>query len=196
MKLFEISNLFNDLFDRFDDINNYVPDTDADGHYVDGNGNIISNLEEYRSTLLSAWFDTLEGIEGEFNEKAENIAAYLKGMYIEAAAIKDEEAALRRRRQSIEKNADRLKGYLLNAMNAIGVKKIDMPRARLTIRKNAESLIVDDELGFISWAQENADNLLKYSVPDIRKSDAKKMLQAGRPLPFVHLERTESLIIK
>lgn len=196
MKLFELTNLFNDLFDRFDDINNYVPDTDADGRYIDGNGDIIEDLEAYRNNMLAAWFDTLEGIEGEFNEKAENIAAYLKGLYVEAAAIKDEESALKRRRQRIENSADRLKAHLMTAMQAIGVKKIDTPRARMTIRRNAESVAVEDDLKFIKWAQDHHDNLLKYDLPDIRKSEVKKLLQAGEELPFVRLTRTESLIIK
>lgn len=197
MKLYEMTEIFNELFDRFDEINNYIPDIDADGRYIDGNGQIITDLEQYRNNLLSAWFDTLEGIEGEFNEKAENIAAYLKGMYIETAAIKDEESALRRRRQALEKSADKLKAHLMACMQAIGVKKIDMPRARLTIRKNAESVAVDDEIAFINWAQENGkDDLLKYSLPDIRKSETKKALQAGEKLPHARLVRTESLIIK
>lgn len=196
MKLYELTDIFNELFDRFDEINNYVPDTDADGRYIDASGNTIGDLEEYRSMMLAAWFDTLEGIEGEFNEKAESIAAYLKGLYVEAAAIKEEEAILRRRRQSLEKSADKLKLYLLKSMKAIGVKAIDMPRARLTVCKNAASLIVDDEIGFINWAQKNADGLLKYSMPEIRKAEAKKMIQSGQELPYIHLERSESLIIK
>ena len=196
MKLYELSCQFDELFDRFDEISNYTPDTDADGQYIDSGGNKIEDLEAYRGAMLTAWFDTLEGIEGEFNEKAENIAAYLKGLYIEAAAIKDEEAVLRRRRQSIEKNADGLKAYLLSAMKKIGVKKIEMPRARMSIRKNAESVVVDDTIGFIKWAQDHNDDLLKYDIPDIRKSEVKKLLQSGDELPFVHLTRTESLIIK
>lgn len=71
-----------------------------------------------------------------------------------------------------------------------------MPRARLTIRKNAESLVVDDELNFIKWAQENAQELLKVKLPDIRKTDTKKLIQSGKSLPYVHLDRSESLIIK
>lgn len=69
---------------------------------------------------------------------------------------------------------------MIASMNAIGIKKIDMPRARLTIRKNAESLVVDNELGFIRWAQENAQELLKVKLPDIRKTDTKKLIQSGK----------------
>lgn len=51
-------------------------------------------------------------------------------------------------------------------------------------KNNAESLVVDDELGFIKWAQENADELLKYSAPEIRKSDTKRLVQGGEKHPL------------
>lgn len=196
MELYQMTEQFNELFDRFDEIDNYIPDTDEFGRYIDGNGEIIEDLEAFREKLRSAWFDTLVGLEAEFNDKAENIAVYLKSLYIEAAAMHDEEKTLKARRMVIEQRADRLKKHLINSMNAIGVKKIDMPRARLTIRKNPESVIVDDELGFIRWAQENANMLLKVKLPDIKKAETKRLIQAGESLPYVHLDRTESLIIK
>lgn len=194
--LYEITGEFRELFDRFDEINNYTPDTDADGNYIDGNGDIIEDVVVYREWLLKGWFDTVSMMEDEFTDKAENIAVYIKNMNAEIEAIKKEQAILKKRREAFENSVDRLKAHLLYSMNAIGLKKIDMPRARLAVRKNAESLVVDDELGFIKWAQENADELLKYSTPEIRKTDAKRMVQAGHELPGVHLTRTESLVIK
>ena len=117
-------------------------------------------------------------------------------MTAEIKAMKQEEDALKRRRIAFEKSVERMKGYLLGSMNAIGKRKVDMPRARLSIRQNAESLVVDDELRFIEWAQSNKNDLLKYALPEIRKTDTKKMIQSGQKLPFVHLTRPESLIIK
>ena len=145
----------------------FEPNFDADGLFV------ASDVEQERRQLL----DT---IEAEFNDKAENIAVYLKSLYVEVAAMHDEERTLRARRLIIEQRAERLKKYMIASMNAIGLKKIDMPRARLTIRKNAESLVVDDELSFIKWAQENAQELLKANLPDIRKTDTKKTDPVGQ----------------
>lgn len=196
MELYQMTEQFNELFDQFDEIDNYTPDTDEFGHYIDGNGEIIADLEVFREKLRTAWFDTLVGLEAEFNDKAENIAVYLKSLYVEVAAMQDEERTLHARRLIIEQRAERLKKYMIASMNAIGLKKIDMPRARLTIRKNAESLVVDDELNFIKWAQENAQELLKVKLPDIKKTDTKKLIQSGKSLPYVHLDRSESLIIK
>lgn len=196
MKLYEMTEQFNELFDQFDDINNYTPDQDENGHYVDGNGEIIPDLESFREKLRNAWFDTLTALEDEFESKAENVAVYLKSVFVEIAAMKDEEAALRRRRQNLEKNMDAMQRHLIGAMNQIGLKKIEMPRARITIRNNGESLAVDNEEDFIEWAKENAMELLKFSAPSIKKTDTKRLLQKGEDIPFVHLTRTQSLIIK
>lgn len=196
MKLYELSNAFAELFDQFDEIDSYMPDTDADGRYIDADGNIIENLEALRERYRAAWFDTLTAIEEEFDVKAENVAVYIKSLNAEIKALKDEEDALKRRRMAFEKSVERLKGYLLGSMHTVGRLKIDMPRAKLSVRKNAESLVVDDDLRFIEWAQAHNESLLKYSLPEIRKTDAKKLVQAGEQLPFVHLTRTESLMIK
>lgn len=186
MKLYELSNQFSELFDSFEDIDNYTPD----------DGEEIPDLDAFKESMREAWFDTFTAIEAEFDEKAENIACYIKNMSAEVKAMKEEEAALRRRRQAFEKSVERLKGYLLGSMNAIGRSKIDTPRARLSVRNNAESIVIDDAAGFIGWAEENAVELLKYAAPEIRKADAKKLLQAGEELPFAHLMRTQSLMIK
>ena len=41
MKLYELSTTFADLFDQFDEINTYTPDKDADGNYINDDGEII-----------------------------------------------------------------------------------------------------------------------------------------------------------
>lgn len=196
MKLYELTELFSELFSQFDYINEYEPDTNADGQPIDGDGNIIENVDAYKDKMLSAWFDTLEGIEGEFDEKAENIAVYIKLMLAMAKTIKAEEDNLKARRKRCEKSAERMKTYLLNSMQEIGKKKIEMPKALLSVRNNAPSLVIDDELSFIDWAQKNNDDLLKYSLPEIRKNEVKKLCKSDDNIPFVHMESSTSLIIK
>ena len=88
MKLYELSGLFAELFDQFDEINSYTPDTDADGNYISDEGEIITDLEALRESYRQAWFDTLSGIEEEFDVKAESIAVYIKNMTAEIKAMK------------------------------------------------------------------------------------------------------------
>ena len=89
--LYEITGQFRELFDRFDEINDYTPDTDAEGRYIDGNGDIIEDLGAYREFLLNGWFDTVSMLEDEFETKAENLAAYIKNLNAEIDSIKKEE---------------------------------------------------------------------------------------------------------
>ena len=196
MELYEITAEFADLFDRFDEIANYTPDTDELGRYISEDGDIIEDLDAYRQSYLTAWFDTLTFIEGEFNEKAENLAVYIKNRIAEINAIKAEEKQLKARRQSMENQVERMKRYLLQSMQSIGVRKIDMPRARLTLRLNAENVSVDNEGARIHWAMEHDDSILKYADPEIRKSSIKALLNLGVNIPYCHLERKESVTIR
>ena len=61
--LYDITGRFAELFDAFDAINDYEPDTNADGEYIDDDGEVIADLEAYKADMLTMWFDTLEGIE-------------------------------------------------------------------------------------------------------------------------------------
>ena len=196
MKLYELTESFAELFSQFEDINEYEPDTDADGQPIDGNGDIIEDVEAYKEKMLTAWFDTLEGIEGEFDEKAESIAVYIKQLKAEANILKFEKSAIAKRQSQKERQVKSLETYLFNSMKAIGRNKVDMPKAVVAIRNNAPSFVVDDEIKFVNWAQKNNDNLLKYEMPSIKKNDVKALCKKGEKIPFVHMESKQSLNIK
>ena len=90
-----------------------------------------------------------------------------------------------------------MKKYLMDCMTAAKLKKIDMPRAAISIRNNAEAVEITDESGFIAWAQANdRDDLLKYSAPEIRKTFVKQDLKAEKDIPYAKLTRSQSVIIK
>lgn len=197
MKLYELTEMYSDLFNQFDAINEWEPDTNADGMPIDDDGNIIANVDAYRNKMLTAWFDTLTGIEGEFDEKAESIAIYYKQLLAEAKMLKAEKAAIAKRQSQKEKQAESLKTYLFKSMQALGRQKIDMPRAVISLKKNAPSLVIDDEISFVEWAEEhNLDHLLKYSMPEVKKNDVKALCKKGEEIPFIHMESKQSLSIK
>lgn len=197
MKLYELTKMYSDLFNQFDAVNEWEPDTNADGMPIDDDGNIIANVDAYRNKMLTAWFDTLTGIEGEFDEKAESIAIYYKQLLAEAKMLKAEKAAIAKRQSQKEKQAESLKTYLFKSMQALGRQKIDMPRAVMSLKKNAPSLVIDDEISFVEWAEEhNLDHLLKYSMPEVKKNDVKALCKKGEEIPFVHMESKQSLSIK
>ena len=170
MKLYEYAAEFAELFDALDDMGG-------------------EDMEQ-------AWFDTLESIEAEFDDKAENVIAYIKELKAQAAALKEQEEAFKARRKSKENHAERLKKYLLDCMNATDRVKIDRPMGCASVRNNAESPRFADEEKFIMWAIANADELLNYAEPTISKTRVKEYLKAGGEIPGVTLERSQSIVIK
>ena len=194
-RLFDISQDFEALFDQFDAISEYEFPVDEDGRPVDDDGNPV-NPETAKAEMLEAWFDTLSGIKEEFNFKAENLAQYIKCLKAEAEDIDEEMKKLRARRDSRNKRIERLKNYLMENMEAVGITKIDMPKAKITIRKSTPSIKFDNEISFITMLQNKGrDDLLKYSMPEIRKSEIKKLIKSGEKFDGARLEPGRSVII-
>jgi len=193
--LFNISSNFVDLFDKFDEIANFEPDTDANGSPIDATGYEISDVEAYKNEMLTAWFDTLTGIEGEFTAKAENIGVYLKQLKVEKEAIDKEVKSLKARSAAKERQIDGLKTYLMNCMDAIHISKIDEPRAKISIRNNAESAQIPDEKAFIDWADKQRKDLLKYD-PRIIKTAVMNAIKSGDDIPGATVGRTRSIMVR
>lgn len=194
--LYELSENYTQLFDRFDSINDYEFEKDERGRCVDDDGMVI-DPEAVKTEWLEAWFDTLSGIEEEFDIKAENVAVYIKHLISDVKDMKEERSKLSERIKAKERKAEQLKKYLLDNMRLIGVNKIDRPRACLTVRKNAASLVVDDEDKFISMLQHiGRDDLLRYAKPEIRKADIKNLMKLGETFDGASLESGFSMTIK
>lgn len=205
MRLYDLTGEFVDLFDRFDEIDTWQPDTDENGRPIDNDGNVIENVSAVKESMLTAWFDTLDGIEELFEDKAVNIAMYIKNLRSEAERIKAEKLRLAARQSQKEKAADRLEKYLLDSMQRIGRTVIDRPQALIKIKQNPESTIIENELAFIDWAEStNHDNLLKYNQPSIKLNDVKALIRkedkenfpSEQRVRFAHLERETVLKIK
>ena len=194
--LYEMTQDFKFLFDQYESIGDMEFTPDGEGGFIDDDGNAVDPAAA-REEMAQAWFDTLDGMEADIQNKAEAVAIYIKNIASEADEIKTEEANLRKRRLAKEKTVERMKKYLMECMEAAKLKKIDMPRAVISIRNNAESVEIIDEAQFISWAQSNdRDDLLKYAAPEIRKTFVKQDLKADKEIPFARLTRSQSVVIK
>lgn len=176
MSLYQLSEDFQTLYDQLDEI-----DLNAE----DG------------GELFDAFADTLEGIELEFDEKAEKIAVFVKELTYEAAALKAEKAALDERRQQKERKAEQLKAYLISCMDRVGKVKIDRPMAKISVRNNAEKIKIEDDAEFLRWAQAaGRDDLIRYKEPEINKTALKTAVKEGLTVSGVSLEQSRSLTIK
>lgn len=174
MSIYNISANYRALFDTFD------------------------NAEDLTDEEIEAYFDTLEGIEDEFDIKAENIACYIKSLNGDVDLIDEEIEALKRRKQVKENLINRLKKMLVENMQRIKKKKIDRPRAKLSLKNNAEQAHFTDEKAFLKWAEEqDKAEFINISIKHtLSKTAVKAALQNGEELPGAWLEKSVSVIIK
>ena len=194
MRLYEMSAEFAALFDGLDSISAWEP-TIVDGIAVDDDGVVIEDVAEYKDKWISDRLDKLMEMEADFEVKAENIACFIKELSGEAETLRKEKKNVSSRLDAKTHLIDRLKTMLVENMTAIGRKKIDMPKAKISLRNNQETAQFLHEKEFISWANMNRPDLLKYT-PDISKTAVKTALQNGEKIPGATLGRTVSALIK
>jgi len=94
---------------------------------------------------MEAVNDTLESLSGELEDKAVNVAKFLRNMEATAKAIKTAEESMAKRRKAFEARVNWLKGYIKDNMEATGISKIECPYFKLSIAKNPAALEVFDE---------------------------------------------------
>lgn len=111
--------------------------------------------------------DTLEGIAGEIEDKAENYAKVMKQMQADADGIKAEEERLHSRRASIENNIKRMKEALQNAMEATGKEKFKTELFSFGIQSNPPSVAIAEDAVIPN----------RFYIPQEPKLDKKKLLE-------------------
>ena len=144
--------------------------------------------EEPDSEVLK---DTLEGMGGELDSKAENYVYVIKEYEIQIEAIKKEKARLDARMKTVENSMNRLKDALKGAMEVTGTKKCGGNIYTITLKNGTDQLGEFDE----SLIPE------KYfeKIPATLKLDKKKLLadaKVERIKGVGPLRKTTSLLIK
>lgn len=133
--------------------------------------------------------DTLEGIEGEIELKAQSYAIIIKELEGEAVKLKTEETRLLSKRKSLENNIKRIKDNLFNAMKITGKEKFKTDLFSFGIQKSPAKLVIDDS----SLIPE------KYYVEQAPKLDEQRLksdLKSGIECKYAHLEQGEHVRIR
>lgn len=135
--------------------------------------------------------DTLEGMSGALETKATNLGFVIRNLESMAEQIKQVEDTMKKRRQSIDNQVKRLKAYLMNNMQLARITKVESPYFVLSLRNNAESVVIDaesqipaDYMREIPASYEPDKNLIKQAIKD------------GFEVPGCHLTKTQSVQIK
>ncbi len=134
-------------------------------------------------------FDTLEGIEGEIEDKADGYAKIIKELEARRDARKAESKRLSDSAKVFDNRVNSLKQNLFNAMKQTGKTKFATDLFTFNIAKNGgkQALTIDGDV-----PEEYTKTIIENDTEKIRAD-----LEAGRELPFAHLEpRGESLRIK
>jgi hypothetical protein len=136
--------------------------------------------------------DTLEGLSGDLQVKAQSVVFMARNLEATAAAIKQAEADMAARRKAMENRATALRRYVLDAMQTAGIHRIECPQFRLSIRDNPGAVDIF-EPGLIPAAYMTQPET-PPPVPD--KAEINKALKLGTDVPGARLAHSKRLEVK
>ena len=132
--------------------------------------------------------NTLEGIECEIEEKADNYARIIASLNSDVEGISKEVARLADKKRALENHVAYLKGNLQDAMILTGKEKFKTELFSFNIQANPASVEVDD---LTSIPEE-------FLIPQEPKLDKKKMKEflKENDASWAHLTQTRGLRIR
>lgn len=140
---------------------------------------------EYDEDML---MDTLEGIDGEIEIKAENYAKVIQEVSGQIDMLTGEINRLQNKRTSLDNAVKRIKNSLQNAMELTGKIKFKTDLFSFGIQNNPPSLKIDD-------AAAVPKEFLIPQDPKVDSAAVKKLLKTEE-VPWAHLEQGRSLRIR
>lgn len=142
-----------------------------------------------------AFIDTLEAIDGEIEDKADNYAKLIKELECKADGLDKEAKRISERRDRIRATIDRMKRSLENAMIATGKTKFKTMLFSFGIQKNAPSVVLDfDEKD--ARAIDELPEMFVNVKKTVNKTAIKEAINAGLEFDFAHLASSESIRIR
>lgn len=149
----------------------------------------LDDLAEQGIVTADVVADTLEGMAGEWSDKALNVAKYIATIDAEAAALKEVEQRKAAQRKSLENRADGLRRYLLVECQRTGLTPKD---AEITISLRKSSAVVID-------SETDLPDDYKREIPASFQPDKtliKNAINDGFAVPGAHIETRQILTIR
>ena len=138
--------------------------------------------------------DTLDGMDGELEVKAANVAMFLRGLDATEAGMAAARDEMEARRVSVGKRAAAMRAYLLSAMTLTGILKVESPCIKITVQNNPVSVDIF-ELGLLpAFYMRTPEPKPPVAAPD--KAFIKAALENGEDVPGSRLVRSQKLVIK
>ena len=152
---------------------------------------ILALVDEETGEILD--YEAFEALQMAKDEKVENMVLWYKNLRGQIKLIKEEEDALKARRQQLEQLADNKLDYIERTLCG---QKFETARCQVTFRKTTKVELVD-ETAAVEWAQHNGrDDVLKYTAPTVSKTEMAKILKAGVEVPGAVLVSGLSMGVK
>ena len=163
MKLWELSADVEMLESAFAQIENdeSIPDEDKEQLLNDG---------------FSQWLET----DKDFEQKALNVASYIRHLEAITKARKDEVKRLQTLAKQSENQVNRLRQYLIEHMNRIGKTKIEGVSGKLSLRKKPAQLRI------LCDVEDIPEEFQKVTI-DVNKTALKQFIKANGDLTFAKM---------
>lgn len=132
--------------------------------------------------------DTLEGIEGEIEVKADNYARIIRQLESDANGLKTEIERMTDRKRALENHVSYLKNNLQDAMILTGKEKFKTDLFSFNIQSNPASVVIDDPTSIPA-------EFLIPQEPKVDKKSIKEYLKDNEA-NWCHLDQSRSLRIR
>lgn len=148
----------------------------------------LDELSEMDDLPMEAIADTLEGLAGAWEDKALNVARYIRNLEAEASAIDGAKKRMEVRARVTAHKAARLRDYLKGELEKTGLKP-KAPDVALRLQANPPAVVLDDETRI------PADYRRTQVVSTILKAEIAAAIKAGKEIAGAHLEQSRRLVI-
>lgn len=153
--------------------------------------NIVNFLENENGDLDEQTInDTKESVGLLLEEKSNQLELILKDLESKEEKCKEIADFYAKKAKQASEKRKALKELIITTMTGLGAKRLETETGTFTIKNNAPSLIIDDE----SLIPQKF--ITHISSTKIEKNEIKKEMKNGAEIPGVHLETTQSLLIK
>lgn len=153
--------------------------------------NIINFLDSENNELDEKTInDTKESVGLLLKEKSNQLELILKDLESKEEKCKEIADFYAKKAKQANKKRKALKELIITTMKGLGTKRLETETGTFTIKNNNPSLVIDDKSlipeKFITMVQSDK----------IEKEEIKKAIKSGEEIAGVHLETSQSLLIR
>ena len=138
-------------------------------------------------------YEAFASLQMERDTKSENMALWYKDLTAEAKAIREEEKALAERRKSAENKAERLKGYLDEALAGESYKSA---KVAVSYRRSKAVELADESAVIGELESSGRGDCIYYTAPRVNKVALARLLKDGGAVPGAELVERNNIQIR